>query len=383
MTWYSVILPFQDYNHISGAVRITRKGFLLKIAITADLHLATGEEYPQRFSALETILRKMVKNKMDMLIIAGDLFDESTRYFAEFERVCKDPDFRHIQIHIIPGNHDFSLDNKKLALDNVTVYSEPQFYQPDFFSPPFLFLPYRKDKTMGELLVPFVKELPPNAWVLISHGDWIQGMREPNPLEPGVYMPLTRTDLDVHQPIHAILGHIHKPMDQDNVHYPGSPCPLDITETGKRRFLIFDSERGTVKSEPLESEILFYQGSFVIYPVEDEISFIQQKIDSWITGLALSDSEKTRVQLRVTLKGFSSNRPHLEETVKDSLSDFTYYKNEGPDLLEVRDADDDADRAEIADQVSRSIQNLEWPQGDDQPDKDQMLIEALHVIYGD
>jgi exonuclease SbcD len=355
----------------------------LKIAITADLHLTTREEHPQRFGVLENILQEMVKAKMHMLIVAGDLFDESTRRFADFESICKNPAFNQIRIHVIPGNHDPSLDNKKLTLENVTVYSEPYLFQPDFFSPPFLFLPYCKDKTMGEVLAPFAEELTPNAWVLIAHGDWIQGMRETNPLEPGVYMPLTRTDMDHYQPIHAILGHIHKPTDQDNVHYPGSPCPMDITETGQRRFLIFDSERGIVKSAPLLSDVLYYQDSFVIFPMENEELYIRHKIEAWIDSWGLSDSEKTKVQLRVQLRGYSSSRHHLQEIVKDALSGFKYYKNQEPDLSEVYDAEEDVDRAEIIERVSQSIEKLEWPQGDHQPNKDHMLIEALKVIYGD
>jgi DNA repair exonuclease SbcCD nuclease subunit len=290
--------------------------------------------------------------------------------------------FRQIQFHIIPGNHDSSLKNTKFALENVTVYSDPQILKLDFFSTPFLVLPYQNGKTMGEFVASFSTELTPNDWILIGHGDWIQGMREVNVFEPGVYMPLTRMDLDTYQPLHAILGHIHRPMDYHNLHYPGSPCPLDITETGKRRFLIFDQESGSVLSKPVESDTLYFQESIILFPMENEEMYIRKLIRSRISGWNLSKPESAKVQLRIRVKGYSSNRRHLEQIIKDELTGWMFYKNEGPDISDVLDSDD-MDRAEIAARVSRSIENLDWPQHEDQPDKDRILLEALKVIYGD
>ncbi|MFC1502715.1 exonuclease SbcCD subunit D [bacterium] len=354
----------------------------MKIAITADLHLTTRKDHPERFHALENILEKIVKAKITTLIIAGDLFNESIRNFSEFESVCKDPLFKQVQFHIIPGNHDSSITNKKFTADNVTVYSEPYILKSDFFSTPFLLLPYQKDKTMGDLIAPFTTELAPGKWVLIGHGDWIQGMREANPLEPGVYMPLTRADLESYQPLKTILGHIHKPTDSDSLHYPGSPCPLDITETGKRRFLIFDSDKGTTLQKSIESDVLFFRESFIIYPMENEETVIRKKIRSRIDEWDLSESEKSRANLRIKVRGYSRDKRHLEQAVKNELDGWTFYKDEGPDLSEVSNAED-VDRAEIASRVSRSIKNLDWPRDEDQPDKDQILLEALKVIYGD
>ena len=97
----------------------------------------------------------------------------------------------------------------------------------------------------------------------------------------------------------------------------------------------------------------------------------------------MSDSEKTKVQLRVQLRGYSSNRHRLQEIVKDALSGYKYYKNQEPDLSQVNVAEKDSDLVEIVERVSKSIEKLEWPKGDRQPNKDQMLLEALKVIYGD
>ena len=99
-----------------------------------------------------------------------------------------------------------------------------------------LFLPYRHGRSMGEEIEPFANQLVDEDWLLLSHGDWSGGLRKPNPHEPGIYMPLTRKDIELYKPSCIVLGHIHIPMDLPPIHYPGSPCGLDITESGKRRY---------------------------------------------------------------------------------------------------------------------------------------------------
>ena len=106
----------------------------------------------------------------------------------------------------------------------------------------FGFIPFKKDKKMGETIAEIQNEIDGKDWILISHGDFYAGSKKQNPLEPGEYMPLTRNDLSRYKPKLTFLGHIHKPQLLENsIYYLGSPCGLDITETGKRRFLILDT----------------------------------------------------------------------------------------------------------------------------------------------
>ena len=60
----------------------------MRIAFTADLHLTAGETYPERYEALENIFEQMVEGGLGLLIIAGDLFDETSRNYAEFDKLC-------------------------------------------------------------------------------------------------------------------------------------------------------------------------------------------------------------------------------------------------------------------------------------------------------
>jgi DNA repair exonuclease SbcCD nuclease subunit len=354
----------------------------LKVAITADLHLTKRQDHPERFHALESILRQMIEEQIDTLIIAGDLFHETSRNYAEFDKVCRSSKYSQIQFHVIPGNHDARIDSSMFGVENVIVYSEPGIQRFDLMSLPFLFLPYRKEKTMGEWIAAFAAELEGGGWILIGHGDWIEGMGIANPVEPGVYMPLTRTDLEVFKPTNVVLGHIHKPTDGRSIHYAGSPCPVDINETGRRRFLVIDVENGTVSSRSVSSDRIFFDESFLILPVEDESAYLGAMIESRVQEWGLTDEEKSRTRIRIKVRGYSSNKRRLKEILKTSFRDFSYYNDEEPNVDGVFIADD-VERADIASRVVKIIEGMGWPGDDDEPTKDQVLLEALHVIYGD
>ncbi len=354
----------------------------LKIAVTADLHLTTRQNHPERFEALENILDQIIERRIDTLIIAGDLFDETSRNYVDFETVCKAPRYRHIRFHVLPGNHDALVDGSMFSAENVSVYSEPAVYQFDLMSLPFLFLPFKPGKTMGELVAPFNAELDPLKWMLMGHGDWIEGMREVNPLEPGTYMPLTRTDLDSFRPVSVILGHIHKPMDKSLLHYTGSPCPLDINETGRRRFLIVDTDNGIVTSQVVDSANIYFNESFVVLPVEEEQAFLISQIESRIKSWDLKEDEIPRVQIRIKVLGYTRDKRAVAETLKKQLNRYFYYKGEDPNL-EALSTSADLERAEIAQRVRNRIHDLDWPLKEDESTKDHILLEALRVIYGE
>ncbi|MED5402056.1 MAG: metallophosphoesterase, partial [Planctomycetota bacterium] len=200
----------------------------MKIAVTADVHLVAGDNgHPERLAALRDILEQLPTLEIDRLIIAGDLFDRDLQGYGEFETLCNE--FPEISIEIIPGNHDPSLVPEHLLAPNITVYSEPQLVDRD--GRQLLFVPYAEGTKMGEVIDRFRGELSAGRWILVGHGNYGGGLSTPHPHEPGVYMPLSRRDIDHSEPALVLLGHIHVPTTQPPVHYPGSPCGLDISET--------------------------------------------------------------------------------------------------------------------------------------------------------
>jgi DNA repair exonuclease SbcCD nuclease subunit len=351
----------------------------MRIAITADLHLTTREYHPERYETLENLLADLCANEIDMLIIAGDLFDAHSRSYAEFEQLCRDEQNRGLSIYIIPGNHDPTIDDSKISAGSLHIVTTPTIHEIDGRT--FFFLPYQGGKTMGEALAQFESQLPANEWVLIGHGDWTGGLRQPNPTEPGVYMPLTRRDIEIFKPARVFLGHIHAKMDAPPVHYVGSPCGLDITETGRRRCLIYDANSNEVEERVVETPILYFNESFVVIPAKDEEGYLRAQIEGRRKKWALSAEERARVRLRVNVSGYSANRAALRTLLRDAFDGFAFYKNQEPNIDQVS-ISDDVERHYIAEQVRAGVEDLSLPGGTDEPSSDDILLAALHIIYG-
>ena len=96
----------------------------MKIAITADVHLKTGQEYPERYNALKDVLDVLVREDIHILIVAGDLFDMGSQNYAVFDELCRDKKYAGIDFHVIPGNHDSAIGQKYFTAPNIRIYSE-------------------------------------------------------------------------------------------------------------------------------------------------------------------------------------------------------------------------------------------------------------------
>ena len=248
----------------------------MKIAITADLHLTDRDRNPERFETFENLLAALLAEGVKTLIVAGDLFDETRQDYSDFENLCSKPEYQELEILIIPGNHDADIDNRQIASRNVNIISGPAVL--DRGERLFLFIPYKARMTMGAVIASKSPELPPDRWILIGHGDWAGGLRELNPAEKGVYMPLSRRDIQTYRPAKVILRHIHAASDSP-VYYVGSPCGLDISETGRRSFLIYDTDTNKVDRRELNTPVLYFRASFVMVPVEDEAEHLRKMIE--------------------------------------------------------------------------------------------------------
>ena len=85
---------------------------LMRISVTADVHLRTKAEHHERYNALENIFEQTITEGIENLLVAGDLFDKVLQDYSEFEELCRK--FSNLQVHIIPGNHDPSISGKML-----------------------------------------------------------------------------------------------------------------------------------------------------------------------------------------------------------------------------------------------------------------------------
>lgn len=351
----------------------------MKIAITADLHLRSREQRPERFAALENIFVQLRAAQVQTLIIAGDLFDAQFDNFAEFESLCRQPENRAVQVLIIPGNHDPNLSQAAFTTENVRVFSQPELITPDSTGASFLLIPYRDGRGMGDVLSAFQGQLQRRRWVLVGHGDWMGNARAAKTYETGVYMPLSQRELDIYEPARAFLGHIHAPSDGPIVWYPGSPCGMDISETGRRRFLAYDPASNNVAPHPVDTQTIYFNRTFTVYPVEDETAALTGMLQSWMSTWDLAPGEKSKVRARVRLNGYATDKNLLRQAVLSTLEGCQFESE--PDLAEVS-VTTDIRRGQVLDLVMKKIAGLGYPDGPDEPDRDAVQLAAIKRVYG-
>lgn len=366
------------YLPLSGIVTAYVDVRAMRIGITADLHLTARKDHPERYHSLENIFSQLETEGSQTLIVAGDLFDKDFRNYSEFEKLLKK--HTQVQMHIIPGNHDPNISEKAIVAPNVHVYSEPASV--DLGSVTFVFIPYREETNMGDEIAALKERIEGREWILVGHGDYYGGVREQNPLEPGTYMPLSRENIEAFGPRKVFLGHIHKYCDQGKVCYPGSPCGLDITETGKRRFLLYDTEADTVKLLSVSTDIIYFDETFLVVPLEDEVQRLQLEIEKRIESWNVEPSEQTKVVVRVRAIGYATDRQAVASVLKREFSRFKFYNGEEPSVEDLS-VSTDRQLSAIAERATQLIDKLDWNFGGSEPDSQAVKLAALKLIYGE
>ena len=211
----------------------------LTLLHTADIHLDNRPEGavrpPKAHSAFEAIIDYALDFNVDVVLIAGDLFDHN-RVNEETVGFAQDQLRRlHCPAVILPGNHDclqadgiYSRHDFNAACDNVRVISEPQgqtmtfpnldlriwgrameSHEPGFH--PLACLPVRAKK--------------PARWhVAMAHGFFYEDFETPERSSPILASEIRESGWD-----YVALGHKHVMADhsQEGVTawYPGTPLP--------------------------------------------------------------------------------------------------------------------------------------------------------------
>ena len=269
---------------------------------TADLHIGMKPDKDRvwgfsRADAVRTALSRLISHcneeEIDLLLIAGDLFHRPPTVSELREADALFLRLNHTKVVLIAGNHD---------------HLRPGCAYADFaFSPNVFFI---DSAELAEVSFP--------QWNLVVHGfsyhsellpeARLDGLRAPEDGKRHIllahggdasHVPFRLNDLQKQGWDYVALGHLHKPgLTRDSrIAMPGSPEPLDHTETGRHGYF-----QGKLTAHDFEldwrnfSDFQYTDLSVKITP-ETTLS----ALEAWLDDHLKKDGSEA---VNLTLKGF-------------------------------------------------------------------------------
>ncbi len=271
----------------------------MKILHTADLHLRNGAE--NMFDILKWLITKGQELKIDLFIIAGDLFEsdnDATTLRSTIRKIFESAPFRFL---VIAGNHDPKSYNPNYDYGkNVIQLTQIPFEFIDTDDLRIVGVPYQPKKFSD-----CITNLPHDIDIIVVHGtlyDTSFMFSISSELEVP-YMPIYPVNLE-NIARYVALGHIHSRTFVNNYKntktvYPGAPIALDTKCVGKRHVFYLEINRAHLSVKPVDVEIAPYwtEKEFFVFPgVEDKIL---DELD-----LFLAHADQQRAMYNIYIKGF-------------------------------------------------------------------------------
>lgn len=258
----------------------------MKVAHTSDWHIGRmlggysllgDQEY-----FLDQLTAFLVREQVDALIIAGDLYDRavpSAQAVALLDRFLSELVLdRHIKVFAIAGNHDsperLSFSNRLLEQGGLYLQgkAEKEIKRVDLSGVHFYLLPYldpaavrrlfpdRPVRTCDEAAAAVAEhclysELNQGVSILVSHGFYLNLSDEEEILPEfsesersvGGSDAVNASRFSMFD--YVALGHLHAPQNAaPNMRYSGSPLKYSVSEAGQKKSItLLDIEGGSIR----------------------------------------------------------------------------------------------------------------------------------------
>ena len=315
---------------------------MIKILHTGDLHLdspLSSLDYSvaqkvreSHRNAFEKMMQYAIQEDVDLILIAGDLFDGKYVSAATKELVIKTfGDFAK-PIVISPGNHDpYSLVPlyKSGALpENVHVFSSEELSRVDFDELSLSVYGYAfvTPSLEHSPLAEYDMSLGKNPIrLLCAHAELGAPLSK--------YAPLTVADIERFDFRYAALGHLHNPpeisFDKTPIKYCGFLFGRSFDELGEGGAYIVtidgdgtDVERVVFSSHAFLREELDVSGSLTESEISQKISeFIEQKEYGKDISLRLTLVGSLNMEIKINTKSLEKNKGELSSLeIKDNTT---------------------------------------------------------------
>lgn len=260
----------------------------MKFIHIADLHLGASLKLASFDSQIGKIRRKefwdsfdMIINKCneemaDILLIAGDLFEEKQITFSEVKRIADSfTKLIKTKVFIVSGNHDYMAEESYYNLidfpDNVKIFRPDKLGMVDIEELNTRIYGFSWSKRTYDENILNIPDLDKDKYnILLIHCDVLSKSK---------YMPVDKDFLLDKGFDYIALGHIHKPMQVGkNMFYSGSLEPLDFSETGTHGYILGEISNTKRRFELTQTSLRKFirvdidvSGKDSVYDVEEDI----------------------------------------------------------------------------------------------------------------
>lgn len=304
---------------------------------TGDLHLGRQFHFKENgdifgcnkradlWQTFDKILNTAEKNKIDLLLISGDLFDSDEVELGEISRAAdKFSKLTTTKVVLLAGNHDYYSSISLYGLvdwpANVSIFQSgmmESIYFPSLDTEVFG-LSWVKNSYSD---IPFkghldLKEDRNN--IMMLHGDAYSAKSD--------FMPLDIKDYDYFD--YVALGHIHKPeFLTKRIAYCGSPEALCFGETGEHGVIVGRLENHRCVTQFVKTQ----EREYITREVTITPDMSMDDVKAAILDSADSDS-RHRNFFRIRLKGYCDAELSLDWLTSELKTHFYYLELEDSGL---------------------------------------------------
>lgn len=301
----------------------------MKFIHIADMHIGSSfmsscpdrntasERREDLFRAFNKVIVACKKREVDLLLIAGDLFEDELVRASDVSRLADG--FRRIpevRVVIAAGNHDYIYEKSFYNLvefpENVTIFRNDSLEKVEFadINTNIYGLSFnRKHYTEDIVEIPQLDSGANN--ILLLHCDVLS--------KTSNYLPVSGNKLVQAGFDYCALGHIHKSCKVGaNAVYCGSTEPLDFSETGSHGYILGSIEDGRVSMKLIRTNIKQFASLELnvtgIDSLEDIVDSVKEKTKGRNEGF----------MFRLTLKGVLSTLVSMDDLRKRLSDEFEY-----------------------------------------------------------
>jgi len=323
----------------------------MKILACADIHLGRIPATPRttslsNSSAWESVVTTAIKEKVDVIAIAGDVIDQDEAWFEAFGPLLKQVkrlDDHGISIVTVAGNHDHRV-FPRLGEEGASIHIlglGGTWESIDLDGIRFIGWSFPSSTYSADPFASFDKRLldfsGPVLGLLHCNIDGQVGNDR--------YAPVPSNRFSTHSKAFWVLGHIHKSHLDNEYLYCGSPMALDSGECGRHGVWILESNKSSW-AKPRFIQLCTYRFENCEIKLDNETAhdnltaYIQKDLKEYSNEIA-KEQFSGKLYCKLTFTGTISPGFNLQQSLNgDQLDAWEFPEVNGIEISPLPDYED-------------------------------------------